>query len=114
MYAKYVAPPCLFLGERKNIKLTYREDFAVQEVRTGIGIDTHAFGKNSDHIILGGVCVPSESGLIAHSDGDVLCHAVTDALLSAAGLCDIGHYFPTPTPAIRTRTALPCWHRCGN
>lgn len=106
VYAKYVAPPCLFLGERKNIKLTYREDFAVQEVRTGIGIDTHAFGKNSDHIILGGVCVPSESGLIAHSDGDVLCHAVADALLSAAGLCDIGHYFPDTDPRYKDADSL--------
>ena len=44
--------------------------------------------------MLGGVKIPSESGLIAHSDGDVLVHAVMDALLSAAGLKDIGHYFP--------------------
>lgn len=106
VYAKYVAPPRLFWGEPSNRKLTYREDFAVQEVRTGIGIDTHAFGKKSDHIILGGVCVPSESGLIAHSDGDVLCHAVADALLSAAGLCDIGHYFPDTDPRYKDADSL--------
>ena len=106
VYAKYVAPPRLFLGERKNMKLTFREDFAVQELRTGVGIDTHAFGKDSDHIILGGVCVPSESGLIAHSDGDVLCHAVADALLSAAGLHDIGHYFPDTDPKYKDADSL--------
>ena len=60
----------------------------------GIGVDTHAFGRAQNYIVLGGVRVPSESGLVAHSDGDVLCHAVMDALLSAAGLKDIGHYFP--------------------
>ena len=60
----------------------------------GFGVDTHAFGKEQDFITLCGVQVPSESGLIAHSDGDVAVHALMDALLSAAGKKDIGHYFP--------------------
>jgi 2-C-methyl-D-erythritol 4-phosphate cytidylyltransferase/2-C-methyl-D-erythritol 2,4-cyclodiphosphate synthase len=94
VYAKYVGKPRLFLGERENVKLTFSQDFSAPAVRTGVGIDTHAFGKPQDYIVLGGVKVPSESGLIAHSDGDVLIHAVMDALLSAAGLRDIGHYFP--------------------
>lgn len=106
VYSKYVAPPRLFWGEPSNRKLTFREDFAVQELRTGVGIDTHAFGKKSDHIVLGGVCVPAESGLIAHSDGDVLCHAVMDALLSAAGLADIGHYFPDTDPQYKDADSL--------
>jgi 2-C-methyl-D-erythritol 4-phosphate cytidylyltransferase/2-C-methyl-D-erythritol 2,4-cyclodiphosphate synthase len=94
VYAKFIGKPRLFLGARENVKLTFSQDFTSPAVRTGIGIDTHAFGKAQDHIVLAGVKVPSESGLIAHSDGDVLLHAVMDALLSAAGLRDIGHYFP--------------------
>lgn len=97
VFAKYVAPPRLFEGERINVKLTFREDFFMQTFRTGIGIDTHAF-CDGDHIMLGGVRIPHGSGLAAHSDGDVLIHAVMDAMLSAAGLCDIGHYFPDTDP----------------
>lgn len=93
LYAQYVAPPRLFSGEKGNRKLTFAEDFLPAE-RVGFGVDTHAFGKEQDYITLAGVKIPSKSGLLAHSDGDVLVHAVMDALLSAAGLRDIGHYFP--------------------
>ena len=92
VYAAYIAPPHIFLGDRANKKLTYPEDFAPAE-RAGFGVDTHAFGEG-DHIVLGGVRIPHTRGLVAHSDGDVLVHALMDALLSAAGLRDIGHYFP--------------------
>ncbi len=96
IYAEYVAPPRLVLGDRNNKKLTFASDFVpfASPVRVGVGIDTHAFGKAQDYIVMAGVKIPSDSGLIAHSDGDVLTHAVMDALLSAAGLFDIGHYFP--------------------
>ena len=80
-------------------ELTFSEDFSVREFRTGIGIDTHAFAKEGDHIVLGGVRIPCAARLLAHSDGDVLAHAVMDALLSAAGLADIGHLFPDTDPA---------------
>lgn len=93
VYAKYIAPPQIFYGDSANKKLTYRNDFE-EPLRVGIGIDTHAFGKAQPYIVLGGARIPSESGLVAHSDGDVLVHAVMDALLSAAALPDIGHYFP--------------------
>ena len=62
-------------------------------MRIGHGFDVHRFGEG-DHIILGGVKIPHKYGLIAHSDGDVLLHAVCDALLGAAGLGDIGRHFP--------------------
>jgi 2-C-methyl-D-erythritol 2,4-cyclodiphosphate synthase len=62
-------------------------------VRTGLGIDTHAFAPGRP-LILGGVEVPHEQGLAGHSDADVLTHAVIDALLGAAGLGDIGERFP--------------------
>ena len=62
-------------------------------VRIGHGFDVHAFGAG-DHLTLGGVRIPYHRGLQAHSDGDVLLHAVCDALLGAAGLGDIGRHFP--------------------
>jgi 2-C-methyl-D-erythritol 2,4-cyclodiphosphate synthase len=62
----------------------------------GLGVDAHAFAEADARrkLVLGGVDIPSEKGLLGHSDADVLAHAVTDALLGAAGLEDIGHYFP--------------------
>ena len=77
----------------------------MQTFRTGIGIDTHAF-CDGDHIMLGGVRIPHESGLAAHSDGDVLIHAVMDAILSAAGLSDIGHYFPDTDPQYKDADSI--------
>lgn len=106
VYKKYVGPPRLFAGEKGNIKLTFAEDFQMETYRTGIGTDTHAFGAEKNHIVLGGVKIPSQRGLIAHSDGDVLCHALMDALLSAAGLADIGHHFPDTDPAYKDADSL--------
>ena len=93
VFSRYCGKPRLCAGARENIKLTYAEDFR-PVARCGFGVDTHAFGKVQDYIVLAGVKIPSHSGLIAHSDGDVLTHALMDALLSAAGLRDIGYYFP--------------------
>jgi 2-C-methyl-D-erythritol 2,4-cyclodiphosphate synthase len=62
-------------------------------MRIGHGFDVHAFGEG-DGITLGGVGIPYHQGLVAHSDGDVLLHAICDALLGAAGLGDIGQHFP--------------------
>ena len=61
--------------------------------RIGHGFDVHKFG-DGNHIVLGGVVIPYSQGLIAHSDGDVALHALTDALLGAAALGDIGKHFP--------------------
>ena len=61
--------------------------------RIGQGVDVHAFGPG-DSVVLGGVAIPHEQGLKAHSDGDVLLHALSDALLGALALGDIGHHFP--------------------
>lgn len=66
-------------------------------MRVGSGFDVHAFGEG-DHVMLGGVRIPASRGVIAHSDGDVLLHALTDALLGAAGLGDIGQHFPDSDP----------------
>ena len=62
-------------------------------MRIGHGYDVHAFGEG-DKIVIGGAVIPHSRGLIAHSDGDVLLHALCDALLGAAGLGDIGKHFP--------------------
>jgi 2-C-methyl-D-erythritol 2,4-cyclodiphosphate synthase len=63
------------------------------DYRVGQGLDVHAFA-NGDHVMLGGVRIPHERGLAAHSDGDVALHALCDALLGAAALGDIGRHFP--------------------
>ena len=69
-------------------------------IRVGMGTDVHAFGPG-DGLMLGGVRVAWQRGVIAHSDGDVLLHALTDALLGAAGLGDIGQHFPDSDPRWR-------------
>jgi len=69
-------------------------------MRIGHGFDVHAFGPG-DFITLGGVRIPHSRGLIAHSDGDVLLHALCDALLGAAGLGDIGQHFPDTSAAFK-------------
>jgi len=66
-------------------------------IRIGQGFDVHAF-KEGDHVMLGGVAIPHSHGLKAHSDGDVALHALSDALLGALALGDIGHYFPDTDP----------------
>lgn len=62
-------------------------------MRIGHGFDVHAFGEGN-HVVLGGERIPYHRGLVAHSDGDVVLHALCDALLGAAGLGDIGRHFP--------------------
>ena len=68
--------------------------------RIGFGFDVHKFGPG-DGLWLGGVRISHSRGVIAHSDGDVLLHALADALLGAAGLGDVGHLFPDTNPHFR-------------
>ncbi|MDR5865567.1 2-C-methyl-D-erythritol 2,4-cyclodiphosphate synthase [Halomonas koreensis] len=67
-------------------------------MRIGHGFDVHRFGEG-DHLMIGGVAIPFDHGFVAHSDGDVLLHAVCDALLGACALGDIGRHFPDTDPA---------------
>ncbi|WP_445372652.1 2-C-methyl-D-erythritol 2,4-cyclodiphosphate synthase [Methylomonas sp. HW2-6] len=69
-------------------------------IRVGMGYDVHRF-NDGDHIILGGVTIPYEKGLEAHSDGDVVLHALADAILGAATLGDIGKHFPDTDPEFK-------------
>ena len=102
--------PRLIEGRADNVKITRPEDLALAEfyltrgaentMRIGHGFDVHAFGPG-EFITLGGVRIPHTHGLIAHSDGDVLLHALCDALLGAAGLGDIGQHFPDSSAEFR-------------
>lgn len=67
------------------------------DLRVGIGVDAHAFSEDA-RLVLGGVELPGEAGLAGHSDGDVIAHALVDALFGAAGLGDIGAFFPSGDP----------------
>lgn len=69
-------------------------------MRIGHGYDVHRFVENRP-LIIGGITIPHSHGLEAHSDGDVLIHAICDALLGAAGLWDIGHHFPDNDAAFK-------------
>jgi 2-C-methyl-D-erythritol 4-phosphate cytidylyltransferase / 2-C-methyl-D-erythritol 2,4-cyclodiphosphate synthase len=105
----------LVLGETKNFKVTQPQDFLMMEAlmsaadvadspglpfAIGQGVDVHALVAGRP-LILGGVTIPYEKGLDGHSDADVLLHAITDAILGAAGLGDIGRHFPDSDPAFK-------------
>jgi 2-C-methyl-D-erythritol 2,4-cyclodiphosphate synthase len=77
----------------------------VSELRIGLGVDAHAFGEGIP-LVLGGVTVEHAQGLGGHSDGDVVAHALTDALLGAAGLADIGALFPSGDERYRGADSL--------
>jgi 2-C-methyl-D-erythritol 4-phosphate cytidylyltransferase/2-C-methyl-D-erythritol 2,4-cyclodiphosphate synthase len=97
-------------GSPFNIKVTRAEDLEMaaailkmgesSQMRIGQGVDVHAFGAG-DHVILGGVRIAHAQGIIAHSDGDVVIHALCDALLGAMGDGDIGQHFPDSDPRYR-------------
>lgn len=73
--------------------------------RVGIGYDSHRFALGRP-LTLGGILIPSEIGLAGHSDADAICHAITDAILGAAGLGDIGEMFPDSDPANKDRDSI--------
>lgn len=119
VYATYIGAPVLSTGSSKNVKLTFKEDFeptgencfcgefgkdglkklsGAGEYRFGTGFDCHKFAENRK-LILGGVEIAHDKGLLGHSDADVLSHAITDAILSAAAMRDIGYHFPDTDPA---------------
>jgi 2-C-methyl-D-erythritol 4-phosphate cytidylyltransferase/2-C-methyl-D-erythritol 2,4-cyclodiphosphate synthase len=104
-------------GSPFNIKVTRAEDLSVaagilkmaadelklgesNQMRVGQGMDVHAFGEG-DHVVLGGVRITHSQGVVAHSDGDVVIHALCDALLGAMGDGDIGQHFPDTDPRYR-------------
>jgi 2-C-methyl-D-erythritol 2,4-cyclodiphosphate synthase len=107
----------LVSGSPFNIKVTRPEDLKVaagilqmasgvlkagegSRMRVGQGMDVHAYGEG-DHVVLGGVRIAHSQGVVAHSDGDVVIHALCDALLGAMGDGDIGQHFPDTDPRYR-------------
>jgi 2-C-methyl-D-erythritol 2,4-cyclodiphosphate synthase len=80
-------------------------------IRIGHGFDVHAFGEG-DHVMLGGVRVPHARGVLAHSDGDVVIHALCDAILGALALGDIGRHFPPSDPQWKDADSRDFLRRC--
>ena len=105
-------------GEYANLKITTKEDLAPYEqkeakaMRIGHGYDVHRLVAGR-RLILGGVEIPYEKGLLGHSDADVLTHAVMDALLGAAALGDIGKHFPDSDPAYAGADSIALLRRVG-
>ncbi len=102
IWDKYVSPVYIVPGSPENRKITYASDLPCKKepfptIRTGLGYDLHRLTEGRK-LIIGGVVVPFSKGEAGHSDGDVLLHAITDALLGAAGLGDIGELFPPSDP----------------
>jgi len=108
-------PARLVRGSPFNIKVTTVSDLVMAEsilrgtelpgternhMRIGQGFDVHAFGAG-DHVVLGGVKIDYPKGVVAHSDGDVVIHALCDAVLGALGMGDIGQHFPDSDPRYR-------------
>lgn len=81
------------------------------DFRVGIGYDAHKFTPGRP-LILGGVTVPHDKGLLGHSDADALCHAVSDAVLGAASLGDMGKYFPDTDPKWKSADSLVMLKEC--
>ncbi len=108
-------------GETTNIKITTPEDLLMAEAigrgnkpartgRAGIGYDLHRLVEGRP-LILGGVTIPFERGLAGHSDADAVCHAVTDAVLGAAGAGDIGRHFPDTDPRWKGASSIDLLRR---
>lgn len=81
-------------------------------IRSGIGYDVHQFAEGRP-LILGGVEIPHSHGLEGHSDADVLCHAIADAVLGALGLPDIGYYFPPGDASCKDISSLRILEKCA-
>jgi 2-C-methyl-D-erythritol 4-phosphate cytidylyltransferase/2-C-methyl-D-erythritol 2,4-cyclodiphosphate synthase len=110
-------------GDPRNIKITTADDLAIAEslvsggaaatsIRIGNGYDLHRLVEGRP-LVLGGVTIPFDKGLQGHSDADAVCHAVTDAILGAAGRGDIGRHFPDDDPAWKDADSLDLLRRAA-
>ncbi len=114
-------------GDPRNMKITTADDLEIAErlirgaadrapgagLRVGNGYDLHTLAAGRP-LILGGVTIPFDKGLLGHSDADVICHAVTDAILGAAGAGDIGRHFPDTDPAWKGADSIELLRRAAN
>lgn len=101
VYKHYIDNARIVQGSSENVKITYPEDMQLLEnakdVRFGVGFDCHKLVEDRK-LILGGVTIPHDKGLLGHSDADVLTHAIMDAILSSLAMRDIGYHFPDKDP----------------
>lgn len=112
MLAEWAGLPVMIVeGDERNVKITTPDDFTQARGRTaaaprvGTGYDLHRLVEGRP-LVLAGITVPFGRGPLGHSDGDVLCHSLTDALLGAAGAGDIGRHFPNTDPAWKDAPGL--------
>lgn len=98
--------------EKSDKKADARQEGEVQKMRVGMGYDVHKLTEGRK-LILGGVEIPYEKGLLGHSDADVLLHAIMDALLGAASLGDIGKHFPDTDPAYKGISSIKLLEHVG-
>ena len=107
VYLNYIGKVATFDGEEKNIKLTFKQDFEFDRptYRFGTGFDCHKLVENRK-LILGGVIIPHDKGLLGHSDADVLSHAIMDAILSSLSLRDIGYHFSDKDPQYKDANSM--------
>jgi len=104
---------CTVEGLDQNIKITFRRDIdkasnmiscSAKNPKVGTGFDAHSYG-DGNHLMLGGIRIPFDKGLVGHSDGDVAIHAIVDALLGGISDGDIGKYFPSNTEEWKNQTS---------
>ena len=112
IYKTFIGDLFLVEGQADNVKLTYPEDFNFSKdsknkplYRFGVGFDCHKLVEDRK-LILGGVQIPHDKGLLGHSDADVLTHAIMDAMLSAVALRDIGYHFPDNDPTYKGANSM--------
>ncbi|MBQ7348431.1 MAG: 2-C-methyl-D-erythritol 2,4-cyclodiphosphate synthase [Clostridia bacterium] len=109
VYKEFIGEVFSFDGDAKNVKLTFPEDFNftdhTPDYRFGTGFDCHRLVENRK-LILGGVEIPHDKGLLGHSDADVLTHAIMDAILSALSMRDIGYHFSDKDPAYKDADSM--------
>ena len=98
--------------EKSDKKADARQEGEVEKMRVGMGYDVHKLTEGRK-LILGGVEIPYEKGLLGHSDADVLLHAIMDALLGAASLGDIGKHFPDTDPAYKGISSIKLLEHVG-
>lgn len=120
IYEKFCGPVRVVNGDYRNLKITTVDDMHMarglldgeKTMRIGNGYDVHRLVEGRK-LVIGGVPIPFEKGLQGHSDADVLVHAICDALLGAAGLHDIGYYFPDNNPEFHNINSLILLKRVG-
>jgi 2-C-methyl-D-erythritol 2,4-cyclodiphosphate synthase/2-C-methyl-D-erythritol 4-phosphate cytidylyltransferase len=109
VYKEFIGELYTYDGDYENIKLTFQQDFkktnSTPEYRFGVGFDCHSLVENRA-LILGGVTIPHDKGLLGHSDADVLTHAIMDAILSAYSNRDIGYHFSDKDPKYKDACSM--------